>query len=241
MRLRQRMWRAIIDRFPEGTKLPILSGPLRGWGWHVSHHVYRAANDTDPYGGVRDYGYISGRYEPLVQAAFIEQIRPGTWVYDIGAHHGFYSLLALRLGANVVTVEGDPQSLKMIELNVLRSQETWPFGQQEVRVHRQYATADTDWSPFPAPDLVKIDVDGPTAEVLTGVLRHYRPRVILAEVWPAAREACQQIAAGYSWSQVGVEMHMLTRVADGQSDIAAASTLYAGPSRKHPRRRAGAA
>lgn len=210
--LRQHAWRWVVDRLPEGAKVPILSGPLRGRSWYVSHHGYYDPGNPDKEGpGVRDYGYISGRYQQHIQRAFVAQCKPGSWVYDIGAHHGFYSLLALVRGANVVAVEGDPASHRSLDLNVLRCRERWPFDGQQARLHPHYATAHTDWTAYPSPDLVKIDVDGHECDVLSGVLRCYEPRVIIIEVRSDLYNTCKDLAAGYDWTQAGEDDYILTR------------------------------
>lgn len=133
----------------------------------------------------------------------VEHVRPGTWVGDVGAHHGFFSLLALHLGASVVAFEGDPQSWPWLERNVLRIRERWPFRSQTARLVREYVTATTDWTRWPEPDLVKIDVDGGEREVLVGLLRTHRPRAIILSVHGRDLEAaCRGLLTGYRIDEV---------------------------------------
>lgn len=55
-----------------------------------------------------------GTYEPEVQAIFLEFIRPGIVLYDVGGGVGFYSLVAARNGAQVFTFEPDPHNAEVI-------------------------------------------------------------------------------------------------------------------------------
>ena len=89
--------------------MPILQGPLRGKRWIV---------------GSSNHGCWLGSYEYNKQAAFAASIRPGNVVYDIGAHVGFYSLLASVLvgpDGQVFSFEPFPENLgflrKHLEMN----------------------------------------------------------------------------------------------------------------------------
>lgn len=59
--------------------MPILQGPLRGKKWIV---------------GSSTHGCWLGSYEHEKQRLFMRAVRPGGVVYDVGAHVGFYTLLA---------------------------------------------------------------------------------------------------------------------------------------------------
>jgi FkbM family methyltransferase len=75
----RRIVHGALARSPSGLALPILTGPLRGHRWFI-----RSAN----------YSCWLGIYEKTKQAAFVAELHPGAVVFDIGAHVGFYSLLA---------------------------------------------------------------------------------------------------------------------------------------------------
>lgn len=168
-RFLQHVWRRVIDRLPEGTVLSILSGPLRGYPWVLSHHGYYWKGVVDEGTGVRDYGYISGRYERETQQTMVKWVKPGTWVWDLGAHHGFFTLLAWALGARgVVAFEGDEKSVECIQRNC-----------PTAKIHPMYVNAQTRWEIWPKPDFVKCDIDGGESEALLGLLRVYKPRIIL--------------------------------------------------------------
>ncbi len=59
-----------------------------------------------------------GVIEPGLTALFIEAIDDGTVVYDVGAHLGYYSLLASSLGAKVHAFEPSKATLPMLRSNV---------------------------------------------------------------------------------------------------------------------------
>src|SRR5260370_16345544 len=70
----------------EGEVLEITDGALKGHRWI---RFMRTHNDD----------YLSGNYEPEIQALLVEHVRPGTVFFDIGANAGFFSLLGSRLVA----------------------------------------------------------------------------------------------------------------------------------------------
>lgn len=85
--------------------LPVRGGPLAGW--RLSALV-----------GVR---FLRGNYEREKIDAFENCIRPDDFVLDIGAHAGFFTLLAVKLaGRNglVWSFEPRPSNRKLLELNL---------------------------------------------------------------------------------------------------------------------------
>ncbi len=68
--------------------------------------------------------YLRGDHEPWVQQMLNGEIRPGACFYDIGAHVGFFSLIAARLvGMHgcVVAIEPDPENAARLRTNVERN------------------------------------------------------------------------------------------------------------------------
>jgi FkbM family methyltransferase len=68
--------------------------------------------------------YLSGCPEPSVQNEMLRHLGSGGCFYDVGAHIGFYSLLAARLvggGGHVVAFEPDPANVAVLQENVLRN------------------------------------------------------------------------------------------------------------------------
>jgi FkbM family methyltransferase len=89
------------------TEVSVRSGPLQGVRLLI-----------DPQ---REKYYWTGRYERAVQDAFEALVRPGDVVWDIGAHIGFFSLLASRLVGDsgcVVAFEPVKENRLRLERNV---------------------------------------------------------------------------------------------------------------------------
>jgi len=104
---------------PRGERvwLQVPTGPGRGLWLKV-----------EPY---QEERYLSGYPEPGVQEEILNHLRPGGCFYDVGAHIGFYSLLAARLvgkGGHVVAFEPDPANAAVLQENIARND----LGQIEV-------------------------------------------------------------------------------------------------------------
>ncbi|MBN8636124.1 MAG: hypothetical protein J0M07_12425 [Anaerolineae bacterium] len=67
---------------PKSARVPILQGALRGRWWIA---------------GSSNHGCWLGSYEFDKQQRLSAHVQPGMVVYDIGAHVGFYTLLAAQL------------------------------------------------------------------------------------------------------------------------------------------------
>ena len=94
-----RLAHRVLDRF----ELPILSGPNRGRKWHIGSGLL---------------GCWLGTYETLEMTVFGALIEPGAVVYDLGAHSGYFTLLASRLvgpDGKVVAVEALPENVQALE------------------------------------------------------------------------------------------------------------------------------
>lgn len=74
-----RALRSLLVFIPASTVLRIQQGPLRGKRWVKG-------------AGVNSYWF--GTYELPLQRRFLTYLRPGAVVFDIGAHVGYYTLLA---------------------------------------------------------------------------------------------------------------------------------------------------
>jgi len=101
--------RKILKLIPKNCVLPILQGKLRGKKWIIGSGVF---------------SYWLGSYELEKQKIFVKMLKLGDVVYDIGAHVGFYSLLASKLVGDkgiVYSFEPNPQNayfiLRHIQLN----------------------------------------------------------------------------------------------------------------------------
>jgi len=79
-----------------------------------------------------DLEYVRGHHEPWMQDQLSLWLRPGDVFFDVGAHLGFFSLLAARLvgsGGGVFAFEPDPHNFARLEANVARNGTYWvsPF------------------------------------------------------------------------------------------------------------------
>ena len=169
--------------------------------------------------------YWLGHYELPVQRLLEEHVRPGDVVYDVGAHLGFFSICAARLGARVYAFEVARDNVQRIRRNVelnnlpivVVEKAAWrdangvelrPGGtDSEWSVVSGGATESVSLDEFAAehepPTLIKIDVEGAETDVLAGarrILETFRP-VVICEVHGGG-ESPEQLRAGYSLSQV---------------------------------------
>ncbi len=62
-----------------------------------------------------------GTHEPATQEALRQVLGPDKVMYDIGAHIGFYTLPAARLGVDVIAFEPDPESAARMRTHVDRN------------------------------------------------------------------------------------------------------------------------
>jgi FkbM family methyltransferase len=202
---------------PEGTRMPIVRGPLIGKRWIVGAHTH---------------GCWLGTYEQPVQRALLNLLRPGATFFDVGANAGFHTLLASVLvgpRGPVLAVEPSPRNLSYLREHVRMND----LGNVVVV---DAAAADRAGSAFfdatsgtatgrlaatgisvttvtlddvvgsgtaPDPEVLKIDVEGAEALVLEGaysVLRRARPHVLLAAHSSDLLAECRHLLeeAGYS-------------------------------------------
>jgi FkbM family methyltransferase len=70
---------------------------------------------------------IEGRWEPVITKAFIERMKPGMVVVDVGANYGYYSLLAgsyvgwdgrSSTGGKVYSFEPNPRTFEILKKNI---------------------------------------------------------------------------------------------------------------------------
>ncbi len=80
-----RLARWPLSLLPRNFQIRIFQGPLRGCRWII---------------GAGTHGYWLGTYELEKQQHFTCVIRPGWTVFDVGAHVGFYTILASLLVGN---------------------------------------------------------------------------------------------------------------------------------------------
>ncbi|MGH9545463.1 MAG: FkbM family methyltransferase [Terriglobales bacterium] len=191
--------------------MPVLQGPLRGTRWIV---------------GASNHGCWLGSYEYGKQRAFQEVVRQGSVVYDIGANVGFYTLLASKLvgrSGQVYAFEPAPRNCRLLqrhlEMNgvdnvsvvqmavfstngeaLFDSSANHSMGHLAACGTLKVPTIAIDRFVFdqamPAPEVIKIDVEGAELEVLKGsyqTLCRHRPLILLATHGAAVHRECCRI------------------------------------------------
>lgn len=141
--------------------------------------------------------YLRGVHEPYMQECFIKFLRPGSVVYDVGAHVGFHALfcgLVVGPTGQVIAFEPDPRCMDSLSRQVAANPHLpvtvlpyalsdhpatlrlRPYGNGQTHVHPEgellveATTIDilVGTGRIPVPDLIKIDVEGHEAAVLQG-------------------------------------------------------------------------
>lgn len=186
-----RALRLPLRAIPRATRVPILSGPARGLRWIVGAGVH---------------GYWIGSYEIEKARAFERLLTPDDVVYDLGAHVGYYSLIASRTARRVYAFEPMPRNLRYLEahlaLNEIRNVEVvaaavagsdgiaWLSGARGSSQNRleadgsiQVETLGLDGFRGEPPSLVKMDIEGQELAALQGgerLLRTHHPTICLS-------------------------------------------------------------
>lgn len=105
-----KLLRVPLKLIPPGLKMPILQGRLKGNRWIV---------------GSGRNGCWLGTYEYDNQRVFERLLKPGSTVFDIGAHAGFYTLLASVLVGSegkVFAFEPLPRNLMFLKEHLTLNQ-----------------------------------------------------------------------------------------------------------------------
>lgn len=183
---------------PSNLVIKIISGSNRGLKWIKGSGVN---------------SYWLGNYEKDKQKFLSRLLKPGMTFYDIGAHVGFYSILGVKFvgeKGRVVSVEPVERNIRYIKRNVsLNSFDTVVKIIQAAvsnRVGKMYffesksnagsfisvegdkkietiTIDDLVYKTKTPPNVVKIDVQGATKQVLEGsikTLKKYHPTLIIA-------------------------------------------------------------
>jgi FkbM family methyltransferase len=181
----------------------------------------------------REKAYWWGQYEPEVQDFMRSAIGPGDVVYDIGAHIGFFSVCAARLGAKVYAFEPSPDNAARIrrhaELNGLSIDvvegAVWD---SEQGVSLQAGGSSSEWRAVAGgpvasltldgfvhdhapPTFLKIDVEGAEASVLRGgrdVLRRSCPIILCELHGDDARSEVVPLLSGYDLQPIESEWRL---------------------------------
>lgn len=202
-----RLLRAPLAFVPDGARMRVLQGALRGKRWIAGSHTH---------------GCWLGSYEHEKQQLFAALMKPGMVVYDIGANAGFYTLLAADLtgpSGFVVAFEPQPRNLHylrahlrlnrienatVLDLAVAEAPGTARFSatgpatgtlsdEGDLVVRQTSLDALIESHAVRPPDLVKIDIEGGELAAIRGarrVLAQYRPILMLATHGSRIHDAC---------------------------------------------------
>jgi len=180
-----RVVRAPLRLIPRGTIVRIPRGPLKGLKWIV---------------GASTHGCWLGTFEADKVAAFKSEIHRESIIYDLGANAGVYTLLAASQAAagHVYSFEPLDRNLEFlrrhIELNRFTNCTVIPAALHSSSGWAQFAEGPTpdmsalatggslrvktvaldqlrEAGTLPAPDLIKMDIEGNELEALHGAAR----------------------------------------------------------------------
>ena len=83
--------------------------------------IYLRVPSETPYGFkfIGTKKMVSGRFEPDVTALIIEEVKRGARTFiDVGAHHGFFTILASHYGLATYSFEPDPLNYRVLKRNM---------------------------------------------------------------------------------------------------------------------------
>jgi FkbM family methyltransferase len=188
-------------------------------------------------------GYLRGVAEEGMNEALARYLKPGSCFYDVGAHIGFYSLIAARLvgkAGRVMAFEPDPDNAQVVQENAAKNDfaqismfcaavsdqpgsvrfqrspcdgasrmsgmligDNSPAAQKSEVLSCSAVSLDSFCSSHPAPDLIKIDVEGAEIQVLEGarsLLRQKKPVLIIEVHDERDHPAAQSILSGLGYT-----------------------------------------
>ncbi len=185
-----------------------------------------------------------GTYEPWVQEAILRHLEPGMHAWDVGAFIGYHTLLMRRVAGpgRVIAIEPDPVSRANLQQHLginggedvvvlpvavgahrgrarLERLRGCPSGTKAVECEGgvcEVITLDGVLERFPAPGLVKMDIEGSEADALAGATRllsEIRPVWVLELHGQAGEDSIKSLRkAGYEithigkWAEVAAEL-----------------------------------
>lgn len=217
-----RALRLPLKLIPSRTIVHVLRGPLKGARW-----IARSSSA----------GCWLGSYEIKFQQLLAQSLGPGGCFFDIGANVGFYTLLASRLIGDdgcVVSFEPNPRNLSFLRrhltLNRLENVQVMETAVSNISGQRMFSRkegpaqghlSDTgdlhvrvvrlddiiEDGALPAPDAMKIDIEGAELPALQGARRllgRKHPLIFLATHGYRNHQACCAllVEAGYDVEEI---------------------------------------
>lgn len=223
-----------LKLIPRSAYLRIRTGPAKGLRWIA---------------GSCNHGCWLGTYELEKQRALFKFIKPGMIVYDIGAQAGFYTLLFSRLvGPQGRVYAFEPCAFEMrnlidhITINQLRNVHAIQAavaaetGLTAFTVDRGISqnslTTESflnvwavrlDDRIFPAPDLIKMDVEGGESSVLIGarsLIMEHRPVLFIALHGREQHQKCASILQDFGYRITDLAGHEIGGIPDTDEIVA---------------------
>jgi FkbM family methyltransferase len=221
-RLTGKLLRLPLSLLPGELVVPVMQGPLRGKKWIV---------------GSGNHGCWLGSYEAQKVKAFADALMGKRVVYDLGANVGYYSLIAsVRLGriGHVIAFEPDVRNISFfrrhLSLNDINNVQivdaavsdqpgTAGFHQEPGRSMGRLSddgsvsvrtVALDDFireSHAPAPEVMKIDVEGAEMRVLRGaehILCELQPLIFLATHSATLQQECRTFLSSLGYALVPI-------------------------------------
>jgi len=217
-----RVLRAPLALIPDGARMRVLQGALRGKTWIAGAH---------------SHGCWLGSYEHDKQQLFSALVKTGAVVYDVGAKAGFYTLLASELvgpSGHVVAFEVQPRELRYLRTHVrlnglenvtvlelavgdgpgaltlsstVNGHQGTPIEVGDRKVRKTSLDALVGSCALPPPDFITMTLEDGELEALRGareVLTRHRPTVLLATHDAEVHQACMEElrAIGYGLQSI---------------------------------------
>jgi FkbM family methyltransferase len=211
--------RSLASAIPDGTPLPIFSGPLRGKWW-------LAGAAPGPSKGL---SVILNRSEPGQLREADRLAFRGSICFDVGAHAGMYSLLFSARAKWVFAFEPFPRNLawlvRTLSINHAANVQVVPWALSGLTGPTRFSAGEhnSEGRLDPAgehavfamtcdmfcayqrvrPDVMKIDVEGAEAEVLRGAsetLKEAKPALLLSTHGDKVKEECFRILSDLGYA-----------------------------------------
>jgi FkbM family methyltransferase len=216
-----RLMRLPFRLIPRWMPVPFVQGALRGKWWIA---------------GSGDKSHWLGLYELETRRCMEAHVRKGAVVFDVGAHHGLYTLLASVLvgpTGRVFSFEPLPQNARILDrhlrMNRIRNVRVLNRAASDVTGTARFSTGISHWEgslnpggqlevatvalddvvgdEVPAPDVVKMDVEGAEERVLKGarnMLQRHRPLIVFEAHTETLRMSCTKLL-----EEIGYEVTVL--------------------------------
>lgn len=209
---------------PTGMKLPIISGPLKGYSW-IAGAAAGEGKGLSVIFNLSEISQLTGAMQNTTKDSIC---------FDIGANVGFYSLLFSRYGKEVVSFEPLPRNIfylyQMIAINKIKNIRIVPCAVSESvdfcwfvegsncaegKLHQSgnipvfvisidHFISKTNM----IPDILKIDVEGAELSVLSGArgcISENRPKLLISMHGDQLRSDCLAFFSEYNYDVIPLD------------------------------------